>query len=120
MKQTLVIVIAAFLATGCAQRIGDFTLVSSKNIDLTRGADFQRSSARVKADDTVPIILGIPVGIPNMKTALDHAIEKTPGAIALTDGVVTQKVFSFLIFGQMGYEVEGTPLIDPNLQKSYR
>ncbi|MFI3222947.1 MAG: hypothetical protein QX191_07920 [Methylococcaceae bacterium] len=55
-----------------------------------------------------------------MKTALDHAIEQTPGAVALTDSVITQKSFSIILFGQMGYEVEGTPLIDPNLQKAYK
>ncbi|MGI9213052.1 MAG: hypothetical protein ACR2HF_11325 [Methylococcaceae bacterium] len=120
MKNILTIVMLAFFVTGCAQRIGDFTLVSSKNIDLTRGADFKRSYTRIKAEDTVPIILGIPIGIPNMKTALDRAIEKTPGAVALTDGVVSQKIFNFIIFGEMGYEVEGTPLIDPNQEKTYK
>ena len=108
------------LATGCAQRIGDFTLVSSKNIDLSKGADFKRASTRVKAIDSVPIILGFPVGLPDMKTALDHAIEQTPGAVALADGVIIRKEFDFILFGQLSYEVEGTPLIDPTVQKSYK
>ena len=108
------------MMSGCAYRIGDFTMVSSKNVDLSRAADFKRGSNRVKAEDNVPIIFGFPVGMPNMKTALDHAIESTPGAVALTDGVVTQKVFNFVIFGQLGYEVEGTPLFDSKLQASYK
>jgi len=116
----MILGLSALLITGCAYRIGDFTMVSTKNIDLSRGADFTRSPTRVKGEDTVPLILGIPVGLPNMKTALDHAIAKTPGAVALTDGVVTQKRFDFIIFGQLGYEVEGTPLIDPRLQQSYK
>jgi hypothetical protein len=120
MKNFIAIIFAYLLLSGCANRIGDFTMVSSKNVDLTKGADFKRSLQRVKAEDTVPIILGIPIGLPNMKTALDHAIEQTPGAVALTDSVITQKSFSIILFGQMGYEVEGTPLIDPNLQKAYK
>jgi len=120
MKKIILGTLFALLATGCSMRIGDFTMVSSKNVDMTHGADFKRSAVRVKADDSVPIILGIPMGAPNMKTALDRAIEKTPGAIGLVDSVVTQKVFNFVIFGQLGYEVEGTPLIDPNIEKAYR
>jgi hypothetical protein len=120
MQKIVIFAVSALLATGCATRIGDFTLVSSKNVDLTHGADFKRSAVRVKAEDTVTLILGVPIGLPNMKTALDHAIEKTPGAVALVDGVITQKRYDFIIFGQLGYEVEGTPLIDPLLEKSYR
>ena len=120
MKKLIAMAVLALAATGCSVRMGDFTLVSSKNVDLAHGADFKRSASRVKGDDIVPIILGIPVGIPNMKTAIDHAIEKTPGAVGLVDSVVTQKAFNLIVFGQMGYEVEGTPLIDPNVEKAYK
>lgn len=30
------------------------------------------------------------MGVPNMKTAIDKAIESVPGAIALLDGVLSQ------------------------------
>jgi hypothetical protein len=117
----LIVSLALILpASGCTNRIGDFTAVSSKNMDLTRGADFKRGTSRVKADDTAAIILGIPTGVPNMKNALDRAIEKTPGAVGLVDAVVSQKVFYLVLFGQTGYEVEGTPLIDPHLEKSLK
>ena len=119
MKKIMLFAMTIVLS-GCSIRLGDFTMISSKNVDISHGADFKRSANRVKGEDIVPIILGIPAGLPNMKTALDHAIEKTPGAVALTDSVITQKNFNFIIFGQMGYEVEGTPLIDPNLEKSYK
>ena len=81
-------------------------------MDNSRGVLFVRGTGRVKAEDTVPIVLGLPTGIPNMKTAFDRAIKCAPGAVALTDAVVYQKLLSFLLFGEMGYEVEGTPLID--------
>lgn len=119
MQRIIAIAIAAFLTTGCANRIGDFRLVTTKNIDLARVADFKRSPVRVKAEDSIPIILTIPVGAPSIETALDRAIEKTPGAVALTDAVVTEKLFSIILYGETSYEVEGTPLIDPKQEKAY-
>lgn len=114
---TLALSITLAMTTGCTHRLGDFTAISSKNLDLSHGADFKRGVARVKGEDNVPIILTIPMGQPNMKTALDRAIETTPGAVSLVDAVLTQKCFWFILGGQCGFELEGTPLIDPNLLK---
>jgi hypothetical protein len=51
-----------------------------------------------------------------MKEAIDQAIESKPGAVALVDGVVYQKIWYIpYIYGQSGFTVEGTPLIDPAL-----
>ncbi len=87
-------------------RIGDFTIVSSKNIDLTRGADFKRGTNRVKCEDIV-VITGFTVpSTPNMKTAIDRAIEYGPGAVALLDGVISQKTVSYPFHTKMGYVVE--------------
>jgi hypothetical protein len=102
------------LFTGCSQRVIDFTIISSKNVDLSKAANFKRGTARVEGIDSKPIIFFIPMGTPNTKEAVDRAIESVPGAVALTDGVITYKYFVF-IFGKMSYVVEGTPLIDPSL-----
>lgn len=117
MKHLFIVLLTATLASGCTHRLGDFTIISSKNVDLSHGAEFKRANARVKGEDMVFLILGIPTGMPNMKTALDHAIEKNPYAVGLVDGVVTHKRFSFILFGEEGFEVEGTPLIDGHLEK---
>lgn len=101
---------------GCVARLADFTLISTKNIDLSRGADFRRGQSRIEGKDSVCIIIFIPTGIPNIKEAIDRAIESVPGAIALLDGVVTYKFWWIpYIFGKTSYVVEGTPLIDPKL-----
>ena len=101
---------------GCATRLVDFTIISTKNIDLARGADFQRGPSRVEGEDKASIIIFIPTGTPNIKEAIDRAIESVPGAIALLDGVVTAKAFWIpYIYGESSYIVEGTPLIDPKL-----
>ena len=111
-KNLLLISLCAFVLAGCAQttRIGDFTIISSKNIDLSKGANFKRGTNRVVGKDLTPGGFGGTMA-PNMKTAIDRAIESVPGTVALVDGVVSQ------IYGSwsMGYMVEGTPLIDPTL-----
>lgn len=106
------------LLSGCATRLTDFTVISSKNIELSRMGEYQRVSTRVKGTDTVHIIIFIPTGLyPNAKSALDKAIESQPGGIALVDGVITRKGFYIpFIYGRDWYEVEGTVLVDPKLK----
>jgi hypothetical protein len=117
MQRNMMFVVASLLAVvwaGCTSvtRIGDFTIVSSKNIDLSRGADFKRGTNRVKGEDIV-VITGFNVpSTPNMKTAIDRAIEYVPGAVALLDGVISQKTISYPFYTKFGYVVEGTPLVD--------
>ena len=67
-------------------------------------------------EDKVSIIIFIPTGTPNIKQAIDKAIQSVPGAVALLDGVITQKGWWIpYIYGETSYIVEGTPLIDPKL-----
>ena len=111
-----IVLLLSVSVMGCATRLVDFTIISTKNIDLARGADFKRGPSRVQGQDTVHIIIIIPTGTPNIKTAIDRAIQSVPGAVALLDGVVTAKGWWIpYIYGQSSYVVEGTPLIDPKL-----
>ncbi len=108
--------VLVFIAGCSTLRIADFTIISTKNIDLARGADFKRGPSRVEGKDLAQIIIIIPTGTPNIKEAIDRAIESVPGAIALLDGVITAKSWWIpYIYGESSYVVEGTPLIDPNL-----
>ncbi|MGO9243888.1 MAG: hypothetical protein ACLPT4_16280 [Verrucomicrobiia bacterium] len=102
------------LIVGCTTRLTDFTVLSTKNVDLSKMASYTRGISRVHGEDLITIIIFIPTGVPNAKEAIDRAIQSVPGAIALVDGVVYQKAWWFLI-GQSGFMVEGTPLIDPSL-----
>jgi hypothetical protein len=112
---------AALILSGCSQRMVDFTIISSKNIDLSRGADFKRSTNRVKGEDRKRIIIFIPTGEPNAKEAMDKAIESVPGAVGLVDGVLTRHFWYIpYIYGEVWFDVEGTPLIDPLLLKGYK
>lgn len=108
------LLVTLFAATGCSTRLVDFTMISTKNVDWSKAATFTRGDSRVVGDDLVHTIVIIPTGISTMKEAIDRAIEATPGAVALVDGVVYQKAYYIpLIYGQSGYVVEGTPLISP-------
>lgn len=94
--------------------------MSSKNFNLSRMSTFRRGSSRVTGQDSSYIIIIIPTGTPQMKEALDKAIESVPGSVGLVDGVLYSKGFYFpFIFGINSYVIEGTPLIDPTLL-SYR
>lgn len=118
MKNIGILVLAIlFLAVaGCSQRLVDFTIISSKNIDLSQAAAFQRGQSRVEGEDVKHIIIFIPTGIPNAKEALDRAIESMPGAIALVDGVITRRWWYIpYIYGRSWYVVEGTPLINSKI-----
>ena len=55
------VVLAGCLVTGCAQRVADFTLASTKNVDLNNG-QFSKGK-RVEGIDTKYVILG-PLGLP--------------------------------------------------------
>jgi hypothetical protein len=59
----------------------------------------------------VVTVLGIPFGYPSMKEATDRAIESAGAEYdALIDGVVTSKYKWFVLFGKIGYEIEGTAI----------
>lgn len=61
------------------------------------------------------MILCFPTGYPNLKDAIDRALDKTPGAIGLADGVVYYKSWWAILYGQNKFIVEGTPIIDTEL-----
>lgn len=94
-----------FGLSGCTIRLGDFTVISSKNVKIPTAV----KGERVTGEDCVPVIL-LPIGIPNMEEAIDRAIESAgPEYDALVDAVVYSVQQAF-IFGQICYKAEGTPI----------
>lgn len=108
MKKVVAIALGALLLSGCTIRVADMTVGSTKNYNLN-SAKFVKG-ARVTGEDTAPVFI-FPLGIPNVKTAMDRAIEKNRCAVALSDVVVTQLNHAFIV-GQIGYRIEGTSVID--------
>jgi hypothetical protein len=118
---TAIIIVSFFISfafMGCTTRVIDFTVLSTKNVDMSKSGDLVKGK-RVKGKHSVPIIIAFPIGAPHMKTAVDRAIEKSENGVALLDGVLYYKQFYFpLIGGHMTYEIEGTLLeLDQNKEK---
>jgi len=118
-KKWLVIIVLVFtmVLSGCATRIGDFTVMSSKNVELSRLGEFNRSSQTVKGTDSFVTVLGfIPVKTRvDLKKALDNALSKIPGAQALVDVRIDVRRLNFLLFQIESFVVSGTVLIDPRV-----
>ncbi|MDR1330715.1 MAG: hypothetical protein LBK07_01265 [Tannerella sp.] len=119
IKTFMLLLIFGIVASGCSHRMLDFTLISSKNVDLTKGASFVRGKSRMQGRDRIHMIIFIPTGSVNIKEALDIAIEATPGCVALLDGVIYTRFWWIpFIYGQQSATVEGLPLIDPSLTEN--
>ena len=118
MKLVPIVSAVALLSfsTGCSQRLTDFTVLSTKNVDLSKIGSYTRHPTRVTGEDKKHIIIFIPTGIPNAKEAIDRAIESVDGGVALVDGVVESHSWWIpYIYGQTKYVAEGTVLVDPAL-----
>jgi hypothetical protein len=104
------------LCSSCASRLGAFTVISTKSIDWSRAAEFQRKPGRIEGADRMHIILCFPTtGQITIEDAVDDALKQVPGAIALIDAVVRVQNISFVLYSQSAYIVEGSVLIDPKL-----
>lgn len=114
-KRTMLFMVAAalLLFSGCTRRLIDFTIISTKNIDWSKAESFKQGNSRAQGEDITHIIIFIPTGVPNVKTAIDKAIESVPGAVALVDGVLSLESWWIpYIYGRQSYIVEGSPLIN--------
>jgi len=102
----LVLVVMSFVL-GCTQRVTDFTVISTKNTNVVS----YKEGPRIQGKDCGYMILSIPVSSPDMKEAIDKAIENAgPGYDALIDGVVYYTQLWAVVFWEFCYVVEGTPI----------
>jgi hypothetical protein len=110
----LALVFGVLFTTGCATRLGDFTLMSSKNIELSRVSEFKRSNQKVKGSDSmITVLFFVPVKKEiDLKVALDKALETIPGAQAIVDVRIDYRKLNFVLFQIDSYIVSGNALID--------
>lgn len=121
MKKLLFIAFAALIClSSCTDRLTDFTVISTKNFPIGTGkpTNIVKADKRVVGKDTKHIVLCIPFGTPNLKQAIDKAIEAYPGAIGLADGVVKHNYFSVFFYGKNSFVVEGTPIYEADVNKT--
>lgn len=102
----LLSIVAIFIGSlvGCSQRIGDFTLMSTKNVDI--GGKYKKIDGRFSGDDSRGVFFGIPLGTPNLKTAVDNCIESGKGDL-ITNAVLDGSYWTVIIWGQHKYTVTG-------------
>ncbi|MGO2137039.1 MAG: hypothetical protein ACTH3S_16610 [Marinobacter sp.] len=107
------VVCGSMFLSGCAHRLGDFTVASTKNIDVKSTEHRVDESERLVDRDTAHIIIFFPTGIPNMKEAMDNVIEQRPGAVGLSNVTVKRGGFWIpFIYGQDYFEIEGNPIYE--------
>jgi hypothetical protein len=95
-------------AVACSARIADLTLVSTRNLDLSNTKLDAKTGKRVKGEDCKYAILGlIPLGVPNLESAVDDALTKGGGNV-MVDQVTSQRGIYFVLASQMCILVEGT------------
>lgn len=95
LKKITLAALITLSGMGCATRIGDFTVLSTKNFEV--GAKY-KTTGRVSAED-----IGFLFKTANLKTATDKAIEKGKG-VYITN-VVLEAVTKFP--GISGFRVTG-------------
>jgi hypothetical protein len=100
------LVASVLLSGGCVQRIGDFTIASTKNVAYNpspdrRGVEGQHCATR---------LLGlIPLGsfLPNLEEAVDDAMAQVPDGNTMTNVVTYMHVWTAIIVNQQCYRVKG-------------
>lgn len=100
----LILLLLSIAIVGCTMRIGDFTVGSSRNI-----GQLSHKGDSVEGEDCSTKFIGIPIAgpmIPNMKTAVDKALEKAKGDV-VADAVLWHSQISALIIDQQCFKVEG-------------
>jgi len=111
MRFITILLAIAFSASlsGCTTRIGDLTILSTKNIP----AEVTTIRENVEGKDCANIVLLlIPIGVmnPTIDGAIDDALDKVPGADALIDVTIKSYAWTVLLFTQQCVTVEGTAI----------
>jgi len=94
--------------TGCERRLGDFTFLSSKNIDLSNlDMDAPEGAPIVEGEDSKLIIIVFGGGPPNLKEAVDRAIESGKGTALSDVSIYHNSWYIPWIVGENKFRVRG-------------
>lgn len=105
------LLIGVIFANGCSERLGSFTVLSTKNIDLSNfSTQTEMGLDRVRGEDVSHIVFVCPNKIPSFKEAVDIALEENDSYM-LSDAVLKYEWFYIpLIYGQEKFVAEGIPV----------
>lgn len=110
----LSISIMAAIFAGCSSvRVLDATIASSKNMDIKKSLHRVDSKKRVTGIDQKTMYVLTLMDFPNMKNAMDNAIEKNSECVGLSDVVVHfEQIYIPFIMHRQRYIVEGNPIYE--------
>ena len=95
------------LTSGCATRLGDFTIISSKNVEISR-VDLKtvQYKRNIQGSDGRFWFIFIPFGgAPNIENAVTDACNEGEGDFVTSATIY--RISWWFIFGWESYEVEG-------------
>lgn len=116
MKKTAILILASILLSSCSQDLFNFTIVSTKNIELDKLSSLKKSTEKTKGEDKSSIIIFIPTKRIKIDKAISNTIDGIPGCVALLDGSVYSKYWWIpYIYGEQKIVIEATPLIDSSV-----
>jgi hypothetical protein len=128
MPKLIALLALAFVCAGCQTRVTRYSILSTRQVDVSRMQATNNPaspvdgkagslmlgkiplSVRLLADE----VTGRSYGNPHIDRALDRALAKSPGAVALADVVLydTQASFPFL-WDFRSCTVKGRPVVVP-------
>lgn len=113
MKTKLVLFVTLlFVQISCTTRIVDCTIISTKSFSIDDSGNYQKLDTRIEGEDLSHMVIFIPLGLPDVKEAIDNTIEQVPGCVGLADAVMYHTWFYIpYIYGQFRYIIEGTPIV---------
>lgn len=99
---------SVLIFSGCTTRIGDFTILSTKNVEYSRLGEYEVVKSRATGEDMKTWTVA------SMEEAVDRAIESVDGGVAMSDATVevVQGFFS------SGFRIEGNVIVDPSRKSS--
>ena len=92
------------LSISCVHRMGDFTVMSTRNVDV--GSKYTRVATAIEGKDVAHIIFGMIFKYPNLENAVDRALAEFDGDL-MTNAVITYQAWNAIFYGQMVYRVTG-------------
>ena len=97
--------VGMIIFAGCTTRLGDFTVLSTKNVDVSGLTPGDRFSGEHCVNYLFSMI---PLGEVNWKNAMDQGLERGKGDV-MVDIVLTQTMWTIpYIWGQQCIVIEGT------------
>lgn len=124
MKKTLwtgMLILISVLILGCTsvEHLGKFTIISTRNIDITRIEEMRVDDKLKRSKNLNLKIFGIKtkkeVGY-ELERAIDSILKKVPEAVGLVNAILSHKKVKGITFEKSGYIFEGQVLIDPSIE----